>query len=302
MADWNIDATKFQRQLGELATTLAYKVQREGFPRIRSRMATEDIYVLVRQAQRTYDLFFYLNAEEHRKEPFWHAYYTFVALPLIRSMIDCLYNITLMLDDPGNKPAEFRKSGYRMALEALEEDEQKYANSADPRWAEWFQNRRDSLELGIRRDGFKLDEVMAQKRWPTLAAYLRPKNNVPPTDHQLFLKRLTYGYWREYSGYAHGTFQGLMQTAMPYLEHDLPIEERSKLEEMSLRRIFDHMAQAAAILLCILTELQAYFRFDGARINERLHCVWDVLVPAPEVRDLYDARYAELMKNTGINP
>ena len=205
---------------------------------------------MVRLAQRAYDLFFYLNAEESRRQPFWRAYYTFVALPVVRSMIDYLYNITLMLEDPRNKPAEFRRSGYRMALEALAEDERKYAKNPDPRWAEWFGKRRDSLELGIRRDGFKLDEVMAQRKWPTLGRYLQPKKKIVPlTDHQLFIKHLTYGYWREYSEYSHGTFQGLMRTAMPYLERDLPIEERPKLEEMSLLLIFDHMTRAAAILL-----------------------------------------------------
>ena len=93
-----------------------------------------------------------------------------------------------------------------------------------------------------------------------------------------------------------------MRTAMPYLERDLPIEERPKLEEMSLLLIFDHMTRAAAILLCILTELQAYFKFDGARINERLLEVWNVLMTAPEVKDLFDSRYAHLMQDRGINP
>ena len=62
------------------------------------------------------------------------------------------------------------------------------------------------------------------------------------------------------------------------------------------------LTRASAILLCILTELQAFFRFDGARINERLHEVWNALMPAPEVKDLYDSRYAELMKRSGIEP
>jgi hypothetical protein len=206
MREWQIDANRFQNQLDQLATTVAYKVQREGLKVIGSRTAIEDIYVLLRQAQRTYDLFFYLNAEETRKEPGWRAYYTFVALPLVRSMIDCLYNITSMLEDPRQKPAEFRRSGYRMALEALEEDEQKYDRNPDPSWTEWFRKRREYLELGMRRDGFRLDEVMGQNRWPTLGTYLRTKKNVPPTGHQLFLRSLTYGYWREYSEYSHGTF------------------------------------------------------------------------------------------------
>jgi len=300
MAKWEVDATKFQVQLGELTTTVAYKVQREGIKLIGSRTAVEDIYVMLRMAQRTYDLFFYLNAEEHRKSPHWRAYYTFVVLPVIRSMIDCLYNVTVMLDDPKSKPAEFRRSGYRMSYEALAEDERKYASDPDPRWADWFKKRRENLELGLRRDGFTFKEVMAQKKWPTLGVYLVPKKGFPLTEHQLFLKSLTYGHWREYSEYAHGTFQGLMRTAMPFLEHDLPHEERPRLEEASLLNIFHHMARASAVLLCIVTELQAFFGFDGARINERLCAVWDALLPAPEVKDLYDSRYAQLMRERGI--
>jgi hypothetical protein len=93
-----------------------------------------------------------------------------------------------------------------------------------------------------------------------------------------------------------------MQIAMSYLEHDVPPEERPGLEEKSLRAIFGHMARASAILLCILTELQAYFKFEGARINERVHNVWSALTPAPEVKDLFDSRYAQLMQRRGINP
>ncbi len=93
-----------------------------------------------------------------------------------------------------------------------------------------------------------------------------------------------------------------MRTAMPFLEADVPHDERPKLEEMALRGIFRHMVRAAAILLCILTEIQAYFRFDGARINERLYEVWNALLPAPEVKDLFDSRYTQLMQEKGIQP
>ena len=69
MAEWSVDASKFQNQLGELTATIALKVQREGPQIIGSSMATADIYVLVRQAQRINDLFFYLNADEHSEGP-----------------------------------------------------------------------------------------------------------------------------------------------------------------------------------------------------------------------------------------
>jgi hypothetical protein len=66
--------------------------------------------------------------------------------------------------------------------------------------------------------------------------------------------------------------------------------------------IANHLSRVAAILLCTLTELQGYFRFDGARINERLHQVWCALLPAPEIKELYDERYNRLMRERGINP
>jgi hypothetical protein len=49
--------------------------------------------------------------------------------------------------------------------------------------------------------------------------------------------------------------------------------------------------------------MQAYFRFDddGARINERIHEMWDALMPVLEVKELYDERYAQLMKDNRIN-
>ena len=62
-----------------------------------------------------------------------------------------------------------------------------------------------------------------------------------------------------------------------------------------------HIARVAAILLCMLTEVQAYCRFEGAQINHRLHKVWNVLLQVSEVKELHDGRYEELMKERGIN-
>jgi hypothetical protein len=62
------------------------------------------------------------------------------------------------------------------------------------------------------------------------------------------------------------------------------------------------MARAAIIMLCIVTELQAYFRFTDANINARIHRVWNALMPFFEAKELYDERYAQLMIDKGIRP
>jgi hypothetical protein len=51
-----------------------------------------------------------------------------------------------------------------------------------------------------------------------------------------------------------------------------------------------------------VTELQAHFHFDGASIDERIHKMWNALMPTFAVKELYSERYEQLMKDKGINP
>lgn len=121
-----IDARTFQKQLGELTNTISLKVEREGVKLLKPNFAAIDIYMMLRQALRTYDLFFYLNADERReKDVDWRVGYSAAFLPLIRCMIDCLYNITSILNNPGPRGYQFRESGFRLALAALDADEKK---------------------------------------------------------------------------------------------------------------------------------------------------------------------------------
>jgi len=297
-----IDGKTFQHQLDELATTIAFKVQREGAGHLPQPIfVTADIYYLLRQAQQTYNFFCFINADERRqKDVDYRIAYSAVTLPLVRTMIDCLYNITAILNDPGPKGYQFRESGVKQILEALDSDQQKYGG--DPKWDVWIANRRKQLELEMRTTGLTEPEVRVAKLWPTLGGYLRTKKNTPLTAHQQFLKRLTYGFWQEYSGISHATFQGLLPIGNFLAPKDLPHEVRPIIEDQVEVLIANHISRVAAILLCTLTELQAYFKFDGARINERLHQVWNALVPVPEIKELYDERYAQLMREKGINP
>ena len=78
------------------------------------------------------------------------------------------------------------------------------------------------------------------------------------------------------------------------------LEEREKLEELHINVLSEHLPRAAVILLCIVTELPAYFRFEGANINKTLHAVWRALLPAFDAKELYDERYAKLMEEQGL--
>lgn len=298
----DLDARTFQQKLDELATTVAFKVQRESVQQgLRPAFLVADLYFLLRQAQQTYNLFFFVNADKRRfKDPDWRVAYAAVMLPLVRTMIDCFYNVTAILQNPGVNGYLFRSSGYRLRLEALDADAQRYGG--DPKWDDWIQRQRKDMDLDMRVNGFDEAKVRASKDlWPTLSRYLKVRPGTLPTAHQDFLKKLTLGFWQEYSGISHATFQGLLPIALFLAPRDLPIEDRPKVDDASESLIAIHIPRLAAILLCILTEVQASLRFDGARINERLHEIWNALILALEVKELYDGRYAQLMKDKGIN-
>jgi hypothetical protein len=296
-----INARTFQKPLAELAETVAYKVQREAVKVVTPSFVAIDIYFMIRHALKIYELFFYLNADDRRKtDPYWHVGYSAAVLPLIRCMIDCLYNITSLLEDPQANGRIFRASGYRQMLQAVEEDREQYGGN--PFWDAHIDRRRKHIDFDMRVNNFSFGEVSNAKRWPTLSRYLRLEKNVAPTPHQQFLKKLTFGFWDEYSGMAHATFQGLSVTGLFYATRDLPHEDRPQLDDTADAMISMHLTRVVGVLLCILTEVQACFRFEGARINQRLHDIWRKVLPALEIKELYDERYEGLMRDRGINP
>ncbi len=301
---YHLDAATFQKPLVQLAEVLAQKVKREA-PRLLAAPAfvAVDLHVLIRQAMHTYDLFFYVNADERREtDCFWRNTYTIVTLPLVRNMIDCLYNITAILQDPCENGTWFRKSGFNKALAALDEDEERYGGQA--KWDNWIRTNRNELDFEIRNCGLTMTDVLAQKRqWPTLGKYVRNKQKGGAlTPHQTFLKTFVYGRWRLYSALAHGAFEGLIPVAMYYIADSLPHDDRPKLDTICPRVLSMHISFVATILLCIITELQACFHFDddGARINQRIHAMWEALMPVFEVKELYDERYKPLMEDKRI--
>jgi hypothetical protein len=85
----HIDASTFQRQLGSLAEVIAQKLQREA-PKVipAPKFVAVDLFVLMRKAIQTYDLLFYLNADERRQgDCYWRSAYSVTAFSLIRTMI-----------------------------------------------------------------------------------------------------------------------------------------------------------------------------------------------------------------------
>jgi hypothetical protein len=190
-------------------------------------------------------------------------------------------------------------------LKDLDEDDRRYGGQAN--WDSYVAERRDLTDKLMRMSGFTAKQVKDQKPWPTLGKYLDQRGpGATVTAHQQFLRTFTYLGWRQYSALSHGAYEafagtlGNLPVGSYYINDFLPHDVRPKVENSYELFVSAHLGRAATVLLCMITELQAYCRFDGANINERIRKVWEPLLPLFEAKELYDGRYAKLMAEKGI--
>jgi hypothetical protein len=61
-----------------------------------------------------------------------------------------------------------------------------------------------------------------------------------------------------------------------------------------------HFGMAATVLLCLITEIQAFFRFQDANVNSRVFSMWNTMMSLFEVAELYAWRYRALLQDKAI--
>ena len=206
-------------------------------------------------------------------------------------MIDGLYNATTLLLDP-SCARRYRISGLYRMREALLAEEARYGH--DPRWNEFLDHSRKSLELGLRVEKLTIADLDdKQNKWPLLGDYLKQK---PDSEHKRMLRTLTHGFWKEYSAISHASYDGLI-SIYPYVADDrVPREIREHAEDAAERTISMHIGRASGLLLCLLTEIQHYCKFQDANIDRRSSEIWSPLIVMLEVRELFEYRYRDILR------
>jgi len=209
----HIDVGTFQDQLFRLAENIAQKLLREAPQRLPNPpYVAEDLFVLLRQAITTLKLIWYLHDDERRKDDVrWRKEYTFAVTPVVRTMIDDLYNVTRILENPQEQAVIFRRRGFQQAYKALERDEQRYVDQKE--WQGPLAEKRGKIDAMVKKSGI---DITLRADWTTLGRYSKlPGPGGVRTPHQLFIETFTYGAWAEYSAISHGGFEGLLEVARP---------------------------------------------------------------------------------------
>jgi hypothetical protein len=296
-----IDVSTFQKPLAELALTLALKVEREGAAQFGGLAHVAiDIGVLLRMSNETLNLLWFVNADETQNSG-GRPIYSIVSLPLVRTLIDNLYNITYILRDPANHGRAYRLSGIKKEQRDLNEDEVRYGGK--PEWDKWIKDSRTIIDLNMRGFNVTQPEIDAQPDWMTHGKYLSQKGaGGTLNDHQLFLSTFEFGPWREYSALSHGGPEALRDVGMFYNYKEQPFEDRPKIDDALEKARSLHLSRAALVLLATITELQLFFHFRDANIDSRLRKIWDAMLQHAEAIELYNDHYKTAMDNKGILP
>jgi hypothetical protein len=288
-----IDASKFSQQIADLAMTLTNKIDREGPSAFGVHPIQEDIVAILIQLRQTYNLLRFINSDQTRDENLdYRTSYSFVSLPLVRTMIDGFYNCTALLDDP-NRFRQFRISGLYRIRERIQADETRYGNNHQ--WKQYLTQERRHYEARLRAHKFTDADLNDRKnKWPLLGVYLDAKPD--DTPHKQMLRKLTLGFWKEYSSISHSSHDGLLSILHFIATDRAPHEMRPAINDAAERHIAVHIGRAAGILLCLLTEIQHFCKFEGANIDQRLADMWAAIWPVVEVRELFDYRYNALLR------
>jgi hypothetical protein len=79
------------------------------------------------------------------------------------------------------------------------------------------------------------------------------------------------------------------------------VQMRSVVDSRYLQEMTFHVMRAATVVLCLLTEIQVYFRFNNPQIDPMLAYLWERMSGIYETNELFDERYRKLMEDAGIH-
>jgi len=205
---------------------------------------------------------------------------------LSRSILDSLFNICLLVEDPNNYSRQFELAGYRSSRKEYERRKIEYEN--DPRFKELIDLFQEYIEKGAECYNLSNEEKENPekyiKRWPIPSRMLREKL-ITSTEKREFLQKIYKDHYGEISEVSHQTFTGMamgVYTTIPK-EHWYPEKIGS-----------DALYRCILFLLMILSEIDVEMKYKQ---NQELKYIWTILSSFYlEAKEYYNIRYDNLLQ------
>jgi hypothetical protein len=288
-----LDYAVIQKDWMSLFEGMALKLEREFPPKLASSGAREFVWLTFRVALNTYKTMVFICAEKP-PDPLRRPEYTVSCPPLVRTLVDSLFNIVFALEDLEGRVSWYYKAGWRENQERLERYIQTYGSLEE--WKTWLETFKAGQEHGASIWGISAQERANLKLinfWPLPSQMVRfglaTTDTLPAT--RAFLQYLNDWFYRELSQESHMSFPGLAHRGGMLMELD---KKEPLIQEKLDHNRSTQMVMTMTILLALGSEIDQNFNFG---FKQRIMVLWGILSDAlPIAKEVYQARYAGLLR------
>ncbi len=274
----------FQLPLDELLIAMANLIERE-WPRRYSENQDLKMFLLgtVKIVQTTYNSIRYLAADlpanSDRKLEF-----AISIPPLARTVLDSLFTIIFIFNDPQARIVWYHKSGWREFFE--EHERYKATYSSDPKWADYLSWQETLVNYTRREWGITEEEANNPRRniswWPNPGKMISDPDT--SEERRVYLRYLNDWFYRSLSADSHLSWPGFARRSAFFLNQD----EENRINLLKKYKS-DAVMTTIALILSLLSEIESEFHFSRA---ERLKYIWNIISGfSGEAKELYELRY-----------
>jgi hypothetical protein len=206
--------------------------------------------------------------------------------PLARSIIDNLFSVTFLFDDPVANSRWYLASTWR---DGGSEFQLLQANhGSDPEWTQWLADYGawlDSIGKDARISDAEKKDPELIRQWPLPGQMTHGQKTggldmTQDPDRQAFLRHLRLNYYGSLSGDAH--LSGLGFARRGSLIHDGSDDEK-------LVRLSQNFLRLTTLYVALLSEVVGQLRMPHEAV--RLRQIWQKIGQWPEASDLFSKRY-----------
>jgi len=207
--------------------------------------------------------------------------------PLARTLLDTLFNVVFLFQDPKEHIRWYWRSAWREYREDVERWKSSYG--ADPMWADWVKSFEQMVE-DFRDDWF----IDAQTQsadvpyWPHPTQMLKASALAP--DRRAYLAYLNDWFYKDLSRASHLSGPGLITRSFLLFRKGAGPERDAELLRFKGQVVFT----VVTLFVALLSEIEGEVHFSLA---PRMEYLWGLLRQYSEAaRELYDKRYGGLLQ------
>lgn len=265
--------------LRELPEAIAMRIDREARQSLEAqhRALPMLLRTTVRVAERTFAAIRYLTLDKQRGELPPVTLATAVS-PLARTLLDSLFTVVFMFENPADRMSHYLRSGWREATEHHARLTARHGN--EPEWTDWLAGYRKWIDAHDSDLGIGVAEKSNPQSvlwFPNPGKMMRKATNPATRD---LLGYLNDWFYRSLSADSHLSYIGLANRGGILAGASDAVQE-------SVRHLV--FLTAVTLYVALLSEVIVAARLPYE--TKRVHGMWQQLLPYPSAQELWQKRY-----------